>query len=88
MQAALDAADHAALVMDARDGVGLQQAGASAVLRYALGVEMSGCCETAGERARWDPGLSGGEDALSIQRRVLQVTASSVGLPGEAAPPL
>lgn len=88
VQAALDAADHAALVIDAQGCVLAFNRPARALFSdTALGVEMSRLLpQPQGSERWWDPGLSGRRKMhLSIQRRVFQVTASSVVLPGEAA---
>ncbi|HYM28728.1 MAG TPA: hypothetical protein VET66_11300, partial [Steroidobacteraceae bacterium] len=88
VQAALDAADHAALVIDGQGRVlAFNRPARTLFSDAALGAEMSRLLpQLEGSDRWWDPGLSGRRKMhLNIQRRVFQVTASSVVLPGEAA---
>ncbi len=88
VQAALDATDHAALVIDEEGRVLAFNRPARALFSdTALGTELSRLLpQPQGSERWWDPGLSGRRKMhLNIQRRVFQVTASSVVLPGEAA---
>jgi len=84
--AALDAAEHAALVVTAAGRVLALNKPAQAVFPEAkVGGEVSTLVPEAGRGAAWwDPGISRCKKMhLSVMRRVYQVTATSVALPGE-----
>ena len=84
--AALDAAEHAALVVNAAGRVLVLNKPAQAVFPEAkAGGEVSKILPEAGEGvAWWDPGISRCKKMhLTVTRRVYQVTATAVALPGE-----
>ncbi len=84
--AALDAAEHAALVVNATGRVLALNKPAQAVFPEAkAGVEVSKIVPDAGDAvAWWNPGISRCKKMhLTVTRRVYQVTATAVALPGE-----
>jgi hypothetical protein len=84
--AALDAAEHAALVVDARGCVLALNKPARAVFPEArAGGQLSTLVPQAGAGVVWwDPGLSRCKKMhLTVTRRVYRVTATAVALPGE-----
>jgi PAS domain-containing protein len=84
--AALDAAEHAALVVNAAGRVLVLNKPAQAVFPEAkAGGEVSKLVpEIGGGAAWWDPGISRCKKMhLTVTRRVYQVTATAVALPGE-----
>jgi len=86
VRAALDAAEHAALVVSASGRVLVLNRPARAVFPEArAGSEVSRLVPDAGEAAAWwDPGMSRCRKMhLTVRRRVYQVTATAVALPGE-----
>jgi PAS domain-containing protein len=86
VRAALDAAEHAALVVSASGRVLALNRPARAVFPEARpGSEVSKLAPDAGDGAAWwDPGMSRCRKMhLSVRRRVYQVTATAVALPGE-----
>jgi PAS domain-containing protein len=86
MGAALDAAEHAALVVDATGRMLALNKPARAVFPEATaGGEVSKLVPEAGDGvAWWDPGISRCKKMhLTVTRRVYQVTATAVALPGE-----
>ena len=86
MGAALDAAEHAALVVNATGRILALNRPARAVFPEAqAGGEVSKLVPEAGEGvAWWDPGISRCKKMhLTVTRRVYQVTATAVALPGE-----
>lgn len=86
VRAALDAADHAALVVDASGRVLAINRPARAVFPEArAGSEVSRLVPEAGAGAAWwNPGMSRCKKMhLTVTRRTYQVTATAVALPGE-----
>jgi PAS domain-containing protein len=86
VRAALDAAEHAALVVDARGRVLVINRPARAVFPEAqAGSQLSRLVPEAGAGAAWwDPGMSRCKKMhLTVTRRVYRVTATAVALPGE-----
>lgn len=85
VRAALDAAEHAALVVDASGRVLVMNRPARAVFpEVKAGTEISRLVPEAGAVAWWDPGLSRCKKMhLTVARRVYGVTATAVALPGE-----
>jgi len=86
VRAALDAAEHAALVVSAPGRVLALNRPARAVFPEArAGSEVSRLVPDAGDRAAWwDPGMSRCRKLhLTVRRRVYQVTVTAVALPGE-----
>lgn len=84
--AALDAAEHAALVVNANGRVLALNKPAQAVFPEAkVGGEVSTVVpEAGGGAAWWDPGVSRCKKMhMTVTRRVYQVTATAVALPGE-----
>lgn len=89
VQAALDAAEHAALVVDTQGRVLALNKPAAALLPGAqIDAELPRLLPQPDAQARWwDPGLSGRRKMhLSIMQRVYQLTSSTVTLPGEDEP--
>jgi PAS domain-containing protein len=88
VKAALDAAEHAALVVDASGRVLVVNRPARAVFPEAqAGVQISQLVPEASDQAAWwDPGLSRCKRiSLTVMRRVYRVTTTAVALPGEEA---
>jgi hypothetical protein len=88
VKAALDVAEHAALVADSQGRVLAFNRPARALFSgTAVGAEVSRLAPQFDSGARWwDPGLSGRRKMhVTVMRRVYQVTTSSVALPGEDA---
>jgi len=86
IRAALDAAEHAALVVDASGRVLAINRPARAVFPEAkAGIQVSRLVPEAGAGAAWwNPGMSRCKKMhLTVTRRAYQVTASAVALPGE-----
>lgn len=86
VKAALDAAEHAALVVDICGRVLALNRPARAVFPEArAGSELARLVPDAGAGAAWwDPGMSRCRKMhLTVRRRVYQVTATAVALPGE-----
>jgi hypothetical protein len=86
VRAALDVADHAALVVDAHGRVLVLNKPARAVFPQAKpGNLLSRLVpEAAAGAAWWDPGMSRCKKMhLTLTRRVYRVTATTVSLPGE-----
>jgi hypothetical protein len=86
VRAALDAAEHAALVVDATGRVLVINRPARAVFPEAKpGSEVSSLvAEADAGAAWWDPGMSRSKKMhLTVMRRAYQVTATAVALPGE-----
>jgi PAS domain-containing protein len=86
VKAALDAAEHAALVVDPRGRVLAFNKPAGALFpAVQVDAELSRLLPQSELQARWwDPGLSGRRKMhLTIMQRVYQVTSSAVALPGE-----
>lgn len=86
VRAALDAAEHAALIVSASGRVIALNRPARAVFPEAQpGTEVSTLVpEAGGGQAWWDPGMSRRKKMhLTVTRRVYQVTATAVALPGE-----
>ena len=86
VRAALDAPEHAALVVDATGRVLVINRPARAVFPEAKpGSEVSSMVpETGAGVAWWDPGMSRSKKMhLTVMRRTYQVTATAVALPGE-----
>jgi uncharacterized membrane protein len=86
VRAALDAAEYAALVVDASGRVLVINRPARAVFPEAkAGSDVSTLVPAAGDGASWwDPGMSRCKKLhLSVARRVYRVTATAVTLPGE-----
>jgi PAS domain-containing protein len=88
VRAALDVAEHAALVADSQGRVLAFNKPAGALFSGTkVGAEVSRLLPQLDSGARWwDPGLSGRRKMhVTVMRRVYQVTTSSVALPGEDA---
>ncbi len=88
VKAALDVADHAALVTDSQGRILAFNRPARVLFSGAqVGAEASRLVPQFDSSARWwDPGLSGRRKMhVTVMRRVYQVTTSSVALPGEDA---
>jgi hypothetical protein len=88
VKAALDATEHAALVVDARGHVlAFNRPAQGLFAGAAVGAELARLVPQAEHGQRWwDPGLSGRRKLhLTVMRRVYQVTCSAVPLPGESA---
>jgi hypothetical protein len=88
VKAALDAAEHAALVVDASGRVLVVNRPARAVFPEAKGgVQISQLVpEAIDQTAWWDPGLSRCKRmSLTVMRRVYRGTVTAVALPGEEA---
>jgi PAS domain-containing protein len=88
VRAALDAADHAALVADSQGRVLAFNRPARALFSgMEVGAEVSRLLPQFDSGVRWwDPGLSGRRKMhVTVMRRVYQLTTSSVPLPGEDA---
>src|SRR6266404_2686291 len=88
VKAALDVADHAALVADSQGRILAFNRPARVLFSGAqVGAEASRLVPQFDSSARWwDPGLSGRRKRhVTVMRRVYQVTTSSVALPGEDA---
>jgi PAS domain-containing protein len=88
VKAALDVAEHAALVIDADGRVLAFNKPAGALFSGTrIGADLSRLVPGSDPGARWwDPGLSGRRKMhLTIAQRVYQVTTSAVVLPGEEA---
>jgi PAS domain-containing protein len=88
VRAALDVADHAALVADSRGRVlAFNKPALSLFSGTEVGAEVSRLLPHVDSGARWwDPGLSGRRKMhVTVMRRVYQLTTSSVPLPGEDA---
>jgi len=86
VKAALDVAEHAALVVDAEGRVLAWNKPATALFPAAqVDAEISRLLPQAPSEPRWwDPGLSGRRKAhVSVMQRVYQVTCSAIALPGE-----
>jgi hypothetical protein len=86
VRAALDAAEHAALIVNASGRVLALNRPARAVFPEAIpGSELTKLLPEAGDgMAWWDPGMSRCKKLhLTVTRRVYQVTATAVALPGE-----
>ena len=85
VRAALDAADQAALVVDASGHVLVINRPARAVFpEVKTGTRISRLVPESGALAWWDPGLSRCKKMhLTVARRVYAVTATAVALPGE-----
>ena len=86
VQAALDAAEHAAIVVDASGRVLAWNKPATALLPAAQAdAEIARLLPDAPLESRWwDPGLSGRSRAhVTVMQRVYQLTCSAVLLPGE-----
>ena len=84
--AALDAAEHAALVLDAEGRLLAWNKPAAALFPHAqVDAEMAQLLpEVAPESRWWDPGLSGRRKMhVSVRQRVYQLTCSAIALPGE-----
>ena len=88
VRAALDVAEHAALVADPQGRILAFNRPARALFSgTAVGAEVSGLLPQFQPGTRWwDPGLSGRRKMhVTVMRRVYQLTTSSVPLPGEDA---
>ena len=88
VRAALDVAEHAALVADPQGRILAFNRPARALFSGTqVGAQVSRLVPQAGPGTRWwDPGLSGRRKMhVTVMRRVYQVTTSSVALPGEDA---
>ncbi len=85
VSAALDAAEHAALVVDASGRVLVVNKPARAVFPQAkAGGHIARLVPEAGGEAWWDPGMSRCKKMhLTVARRVYRVAATAVALPGE-----
>ena len=86
MKAALDVAEHAAIVLDAQGRVLTWNRPATALFpAMQIDAEISHLLpQGTGEGRWWDPGLSGRRKAhLTVMQRVYQLTCSAVPLPGE-----
>jgi PAS domain-containing protein len=86
VKAALDAAEHAAIVLDAAGRVLAWNRPATALFPGAqIDAEISRLLPQPPAGARWwDPGLSGRRKShLTVMQRVYQLTCSAVALPGE-----
>ena len=87
VRAALDAAEHAALVVDAAGRVLVINKPARAVFPEAkAGSELATLVPEAGAGAAWwDPGMSRCKKLhVTVARRIYRVTATAVALPGES----
>ena len=86
VKAALDAAEHAAIVLDAAGRVLAWNRPATALFPAAeIDAEISRLLPQPPAEARWwDPGLSGRRKShVTVMQRVYQLTCSAVALPGE-----
>jgi len=85
VRAALDAAEHAALVVDACGRVLVLNRPARGVFPEAkVGGEVAQLVPDAGATAWWDPGTSRCKRMhLTVARRAYRATATAIGLPGE-----
>lgn len=85
VRAALDAAEHAALVVEASGRVLVLNRPARAVFPEAkAGSDISKLVPEAAATAWWDPGMSRCKKMhLTVSRRLYRVTATAVTLPGE-----
>jgi PAS domain-containing protein len=85
VKAALDAAEYAALVVDAQGRVVVLNRPARALFGGATpGVEVSSLVPHVSAARWWDPGLGGRHKThMTVMRRMYQVTTSAVPLPGE-----
>lgn len=86
VEAALDAADHAAIVIDSQGRVIASNKPARGLFGGTeLGTEVSRILSHPGTGARWwEPGLTGRRRMhIELSRRTYQVTCSTVALPGE-----
>lgn len=86
VKVALDAADHASLVVDSQGRViGFNKPALGLFSGTQIGAEVSRLLSHPGSGARWwEPGLSGRRKMhVEIQQRIYQVTCSAVALPGE-----
>jgi len=86
LKAALDAADHAALVIDSRGYVlGFNKHAPSLFAETSIGADAARLLARPGMSARWwEPGLSGRcRMHVEISPRLYQVTSSAIALPGE-----
>ena len=86
VKAALDVAEHAALVLDSRGRVLAWNKPATALFPAAqIDAEISQLLPQSPAEGRWwDPGLSGRRKAhVTVMQRVYQLTCSAVALPGE-----
>ncbi len=86
VKAALDAAEHAAIVVDSQGRVLAWNKPAGALFPAAqIDAEISRLLPQPVPEARWwDPGLSGRRKAhVTVMQRVYQLTCSAVALPGE-----
>ncbi|MBV8307390.1 MAG: hypothetical protein JO203_02185 [Gammaproteobacteria bacterium] len=86
VRAALDVAEHAALVLDSAGRVLAWNRPATALFPAAeVDAEISRLLPQPGAAARWwDPGLSGRRKAhVTVMQRVYQLTCTAVTLPGE-----
>jgi PAS domain-containing protein len=88
VRAALDVAEYAALVIDEKGRVmALNRPARTLFAGASTGAELSSLVPPGGSGVRWwDPGLSGRRKThMTVERRMYQVTASAVALPGEEA---
>ncbi|TLY61295.1 MAG: hypothetical protein E6K52_08285 [Gammaproteobacteria bacterium] len=86
VKAALDAAEHAALVVDSQGSVmGFNRPAQGLFPKAAIGTDISRLFSQPDSDARWwEPGLTGRRKLhVEILQRVYQVTCSTVALPGE-----
>jgi len=85
VRAALDAAEHASIVLEASGRVRVVNRAARAVFPEAkVGSEVSKLIPEAAATTWWDPGVSRCKKMhLSVARRLYRVTATAVTLPGE-----
>lgn len=86
VKAALDTAEHAALVVGARGQVlAFNKPAAGLFAGTAIGVDAAGLLPQPGPDVQWwDPGLAGRRKMhVEISPRIYQVTSSAVALPGE-----
>lgn len=86
VKAALDTADHAALVVDSHGHVmGFNKPALGLFPSASIGAEVSALLSPPGSGARWwQAGFTGRRKThVEIRQRIYQVTSSSVALPGE-----
>lgn len=86
IKAALDSADHAALVVDSKARViAFNKPARGLFAGSEFGAEASRLLSHPGSGTRWwEPGLAGRRKMhVEVQRRIYQVTSSAVALPGE-----
>jgi len=86
VKAALDAAEHATLVVDSRGSVmGFNKPAQGLFPKAAIGTDISRLFSQPDSNTRWwEPGLTGRRKLhVEILQRVYQVTCSTVALPGE-----